>query len=86
MHQLSAKLSKHKLDETSVGLIKLLDLEKLESVAIAVIMKYGNKYPDVVEHAEKNAARYEKSYKHFSIPYMAAMQKSMQKSMSKPNE
>lgn len=66
-------LTKHELDKTEKGLIRLLDLEKREDVAIGVIMKYGHKYPEVQDHAVKNSSSYKKIYKHFDVKTMAML-------------
>jgi hypothetical protein len=71
--ELPALLKKHGLKANEEGLIKLLDIEKRQDVAIAVVMQYGHELPKVKQHAVNRADSYEKTYKHFNVKGIAAM-------------
>jgi hypothetical protein len=65
--ELPALLKKHGLKADEAGIKKLLDLEKRQDVAIAVIMEYGSDFPAVKKYAVSHAASYAKVYKHFTV-------------------
>lgn len=70
-------LKKHNLTETESDLKKLLDLEKRQDVGIAVIMKYGFKFPGIKKYAVEHESEYQKSYKHFTINAISKLHSSL---------
>lgn len=71
--ELPELLKKHGLKADEEGLIKLLDIEKRQDVAIAVVMEYGHNMHKVKQHAVSNAGTYKQVYKHFNVKSIASM-------------